>query len=147
MIKSDNGIIKGDKEMLSAAIPTITIKTTDKKDGIYGGILEHWNSQGIQVHRRLTDETRSAIKSRLKDYSRNELVQAISNYAEIVNSPSYYWNHRWTLKDFLKRGVERFLDGDIARQNYRIRGNDFAKAGVSRRFQTPEERDRERGIC
>ncbi len=146
-IKIDKAVIKNDKETLSVAIPTITSKTTDKRGGIYTEILEHWNRMGIQVHRRLTDDARGAIRSRLKDYSRDELLQAISNYAEIVNGPAYYWNHRWTLKDFLKRGVERFLDGDIARQNYRIRGNGYAKAGVSRKFQTPEERDRERGIC
>ncbi|GAH78044.1 unnamed protein product, partial [marine sediment metagenome] len=34
----------------------------------------------------------------------------------------YFFKYRWTLKDFLRRGLEKFMDGEIARQNYRIGG-------------------------
>ena len=82
-------------------------------------IFKHWNGLKIHSHRGLTDEIRRAIKARLKEYSADDLCKAISNYAEIVLSPgTYYWTHRWTLKDFLARGIEKFLDAEIARQNY-----------------------------
>lgn len=87
-------------------------------------IFDFWNEHKVVVHRKLTDEMKRAITVKLKDYSAIELCKAIANYAEIVNSQDYYWNHRWTLQEFLSRksAVERFLDGDVARENYRIKG-------------------------
>jgi len=30
----------------------------------------------------------------------------------------FYWNHTWTLKEFMQRGFDKFKDSDIAYENY-----------------------------
>jgi hypothetical protein len=108
-----------------------------KKDIIE--IFNFWNEQKIVVHRRLTDEIRRAITAKRREYSQEELCKAITNYAEIVLSPDYWWNHRWTLKDFLSRGVERFMDGDVAKQNFKGRRDNAEKRQLPGRYEKPGE--------
>lgn len=133
IIKTDNVIIKSDNESLSKAIiPVIksdnalhinqkTLSKDNTKDTISKDIFIHWNSLGIMAHQKLTNKFQSAISASLKEHSAEELCKAMSNYAEIVLSPAYYFKHRWTIGEFLARGIEKFLDGEIARQNYRIK--------------------------
>jgi hypothetical protein len=109
-----------------AATPKESIKESIKEIEInnildINRLFTLWNSKNIIVHRQLTDEIRTSIKTKLRVYSADDLCKAISNYAEITLSPAYYWNHRWTFKDFLARGIEKFLDGDVARANYRTK--------------------------
>lgn len=84
------------------------------------GIFELWNSQGMIKHKKLTGEIQRAIEIRLKDFSVEDISQAIKNYAEIVKGEQYFFKYRWTLKDFLKRGLEKFMDLEIAKQNHKI---------------------------
>jgi hypothetical protein len=87
-------------------------------------IFEHWNSQGIIKH-RFTKEIERAISGKLRDYTVEEIKRAISNYAEVLRG-DFYFKYRWTLKDFLKRGIDKFLDGEIAKGNYRNLGSNSA---------------------
>jgi hypothetical protein len=84
-------------------------------------VFDHWNSLGIIKHKKMTDRMRSALKSALKNYTKEEICQAMSNYAEILHGVEYYWQYRWTFDEFLHRGLEKFMDAKVARQNYRIR--------------------------
>lgn len=82
-------------------------------------IFQRWNSKGIIQHRKLTDKIKRAINGALKDYSEEEICQAIDNYAVILADDRYYWSYKWGLKEFLQRGLDKFLDFDVAAQNYR----------------------------
>lgn len=77
-----------------------------------------WNEQKIIQHKKPTDDIKRAITTSLVDYSEEEICQAIRNYAEILQSDIYYFKYSWTLKDFLKRGLPKFLDLEIAKKNY-----------------------------
>lgn len=90
-----------------------------KGNVIVNNIFDHWNKAGIIKHQKLTGKMETKIKSALKDYTPEELAQAISNYSEILNSPEYYWSYRWTIQDFLMRGIEKFSDLQTAKKNYR----------------------------
>jgi len=83
-------------------------------------IFEHWNSKGIIQHRKLTNKIKRAINGALRDYTEEELCCAIDNYAVILSDDKYYWTHKWTLKEFIERGIDKFLDFDTAAQNYLI---------------------------
>ncbi len=85
-----------------------------REDNIYSV----WNEQKLITHKKLTDDIERAINTALKDNTEQEIIQAIKNYAEIQKSELYYFKYIWTLKEFLKRGLSKFLDGDIARKNY-----------------------------
>lgn len=88
-------------------------------------IYSFWNEQQIIVHKKLTPDTQRAIEALLKDYKEQDIMQSIKNYAEIQKGEQYYFNYAWTLKDFLKRGLIKFLDLEIAKHNY-FRGKNNA---------------------
>jgi hypothetical protein len=81
-------------------------------------IFEYWNNKQIIQHRKLTDKLIRALNGALNDYSEKEICTAIDNYAEILAEEKYYWSYKWGLKDFLSRGLEKFLDFEIAAKNY-----------------------------
>ncbi len=85
-------------------------------------LFDFWNSLGIVKHRTLTGDMTRALRAALRDFSAAEISQAMKNYAHIVNDEQCYFSYRWVLKDFLKRGMEKFLDLEVARSNYRRKG-------------------------
>lgn len=81
-------------------------------------IYNFWNSQHIVTHRAMTPDMARAIRAELKNYSEEEILQSIRNYAEIQKGEQYWFKYAWTLRDFLKRGIAKFLDLETAKQNY-----------------------------
>ncbi len=95
----------------------------ERKENIYSAfyskLLEIWNNHKIIQHRYLTDSCRGHINSRLENgYTEKDILQAIKNYAHILSEPRYYWKYRWTLDEFLVRGLDKFMDLETAKQNY-----------------------------
>ena len=66
----------------------------------------------------MTDKTKRKISGALATYSPDELKKAIDNYHAILTSDEYYWTYKWTLEEFLQRGVEKFLT-DACFENYK----------------------------
>ncbi len=94
----------------------ITTKVTTEITTIY----DHWLNQNIYKHNRNT--FKSQIRTALKKYSEDEILTSITNYGVIVNGEEYYWSYKWTLGDFLKRGIDKFMDLDIAKENFKNNG-------------------------
>jgi len=113
-------------------------KETIQKKG-YKSIFDFWNEQKIQVHRTLTQDMRSVIVRTLRSYSVEETCKAIANYAEILHGQEYYWTYKWTLVDFLKRGLVKFMDLEVARANYRGDGGKDGKAKLSRAYKSADD--------
>lgn len=109
---------------------TTTKETTKKEKGIpekkmkfeERKIFDAWNNHpNIKpTHRVFTTAMRKAISARLKNYTVDEICQAIKNYGD---STKEFWAKRrqegaWTLDLFLSRGegtkgLGRFLEGPI----------------------------------
>jgi len=81
-------------------------------------IFKVWNEQKVITHRVMTDQLSRAINGRLTHYKTLEIIAGIKNYAFILHSPEFFWTYKWTLKDFLFRGLDKFLDLEVAKQNY-----------------------------
>ncbi len=81
-------------------------------------IYECWNEQCIIIHRKITPDTTKAIKAALKTNTKEEILQSIRNYAKIQKGEQYWFKYAWTLKDFLKKGLAKFVDWEIASNNY-----------------------------
>ena len=81
-------------------------------------IYNRWNEQKIIVHKNI-DNYKTAIKTAINKYGEGEVEQAIVNYDIILKGDEYYFNYKWTLGDFLKRGIDKFLDLEIAKNNYK----------------------------
>lgn len=66
-------------------------------------IFDFWNSLEIIKHKELTDDILKQIKKCLKDYSVEEIKTYISRYNEVIKCKNYFFNTKWTLKEFLKQ--------------------------------------------
>ena len=85
-------------------------KQTNKET--YDRFLKKWNTQGIIRHKKVTTTMKKAIDKVIKndDYTFNEIFIAFKNYATILKAPQYVWSYRWTMEDFLIRGLYKFVD-------------------------------------
>jgi len=106
------------KEYTSPSGEVYSPKTPDEIKMLF----DLWNSLGVIKHRKLTGQVMRAVKATLRDFSAAEVSQAMKNYALILNDERCFFKYRWTLKDFLKRGLEKFLDLEVAWKNYRREG-------------------------
>lgn len=85
--------------------------STNNDNNIYTQIFEHWNSKNIIKHRKMTKQMIAHINARLMEYSEDELIKAIDNYKNVLESNEHYWTYKWTLTDFLKpNNVCRFIN-------------------------------------
>lgn len=112
----DNSIAGKKTPVSSTDKPQSKVKET--KVNNYTVIFKLWNSLEVIKHKKLTADIKRAIDRALRDSSLEEVSQAIKNYAEILKGEQYYFKYSWTLKDFLKRGLDKFLDLEIAKRNY-----------------------------
>ena len=98
----------------------------DIKENVSASLLKLWNSLKIIQHQRVTPSMEKAILGALQVYSEADIRQAMQNYAEIVLGNGYYFKFKWTLADFLSRrkadNIERFLDLEVAKVNYKEKG-------------------------
>lgn len=74
-------------------------------------LYEHYLTKGIINHTKITGPMKSAIKARLKDYSYEQLVQAIDNYATVYKSDKYFFHTKYGLTDLMRdKDIRRFID-------------------------------------
>lgn len=111
-------LLKQVTEPLPISVNTKEKKETIQKKDIYIVVFDFWNSRKIIEHKKLTDDIKRAINNILASYSMQDVCRSIRNYAEILSDDQYYFKYRWTLKDFLKRGLEKFMDLEVAKSNY-----------------------------
>lgn len=62
-------------------------------------------------HKKITPGMENQIERNLDIYTVEEIYKAIENYSNIYKSKLTWWDHKWTLEEFLKRqnGVSVFL--------------------------------------
>ncbi len=86
---------------------------------IYIYLFNHWNSKKIIVHKYITDSLYGVINHKLDvGYTKEEIAQAIDNYNTILKGKQYFWSYEWTLEEFLRRGLDKFMDLERAKRNY-----------------------------
>lgn len=109
-------------------------------------LYNYWKEKSETItHRKLTKPMKKSIKARLKDYSVDELKEAIDNYNMVVKSDDYFFSYdNWSLDEFLSRGegkqVEKFLTNPDA---YLQDDNDSGKNKSTRRHSSMTEEERE----
>jgi hypothetical protein len=89
------------------------INTEDKKekkiqpefDIEVQSIFNFWNSLDLTKHKELTTGLQFTINNALGYVSEEKLKQTITNYSEIVKSDLYFFKYKWSLADFLTRGL------------------------------------------
>jgi len=139
---NSNPITMGDNAITTGGSTQSKVKYSKVKESKVN-IYSLWNEQKIITHKKLTPEIETAINVALREYSLEDILLGIKNYAEIQKGDQYYFKYAWTLKDFLKRGLSKFLDIDIARHNYAKGEEDGTHkqniGKLTRTYTNPEE--------
>lgn len=106
-------------DLLKELDKNLKSKSKDNSNQDISNIFDYWNSKGIIKHKELKEDTKKAIKKSIKNYSINEIKQAIDTYSEILKS-EYYFNYKWNLKDFLNRNnaISTFMEDGSNKANY-----------------------------
>lgn len=108
-------------------------------------IFNTWNSlPGLIKHAKMKDIHKRQIKTALKDNDIKEIQVAMQNYSAVLsNNEKYYFNHKYTLTDFLKRGLEKFLDEANPLENFISRRQSRSEAQTDdlSGFYKPEGKD------
>ena len=101
-----------------------------------------WNSKGIIRHGPKTIENSLPVlkKHLLAPFGRgdwwtDDICRAICNYEQVLNGDDYFWTHRWTLKEFLTRGLDRFVDDAKPLENFLKEGTKDEYAGLRARIE------------
>jgi len=137
---------RGHPNVYSAAIPeTVTRGDPFKRETVTGGPLngtpglqedvkedvnpspteivrEAWLAESALTRHRpsyFDDAVRRAVAKAVAKYGLDDVQYAIGNYAAVLASPDHYWSHRWTLVEFLKRGLDRFVPEADPLANFR----------------------------
>lgn len=93
----------------------ITLKINEN----YLAVYEAWNQAGVIVHKAFTEKMKRKIAQAVQAHTQEGVLKAISNYAQVLKAPDkYFFSYRWTLADFLQRGLERFLDEARPLENF-----------------------------
>lgn len=96
--------------------------TPNKNDkNVINNIYTLWNSKKIIQHQKLTSIIQKSIDKRLKDFTEEQITQAINNYDLILKGDEYFWDYKWSLKEFLDRGLEKFLDLEVCKNNFKTK--------------------------
>jgi hypothetical protein len=93
----------------------------------YMSILEKWNSKDkLQTHSEKVLSTKLKKKhlDEINLYTQDEVLKAIDNYDTILHSSLYWFTYKWTLWDFISRGLDKFIDEADPFTNYRIEKKD-----------------------
>ena len=102
-----------------------------------------WNDKNIIKHRELTEDISKAIEKALKTYKEEEIKTYIDRYAKVIGDKDYFWNYKWSLKDFItrKEGISSFTDEGSKWVSYceRVKINEKPKYGT---FDTDDAFDR-----
>lgn len=72
-------------------------------DSFHDTVFDLWNSKKIVVHKKMTASMKTKLKALLKDFSKQEIGDAINNYSVVFHSKKTFWTHKWTLDEFLGR--------------------------------------------
>lgn len=112
-------------------------------------VLDHWNRQKEngrwKTHKQLTPDIQNAIAENLKDWPAEEINQAISNFAMVLQGDDYLWTYdRWGLREFLSRHIR---DDRKSLQWWRFHPNNFREddwlTDKARQSRVKKNRDQE----
>lgn len=128
--------------------PTVGVEITPQKENkkenekknIYIEILNTWNSNPTFIEGTLTKAVTGAIDKLLTTYSESDILNAIGNYAEVLDS-KYFFNYKWSLIDFLRKhnAINTFMTNGSNKIKYdNWLNSNFDDRSAEKSFETIE---------
>ena len=102
-------------------------RNKEHENKIIISLFDRWNSLNIIRHRDI-QKFQSNLNAALKNYSAEEITQAMENYAKVYFGEEYFYSYKWRLRDFLQRGLDRFIPENFRPEDY-IKAQGGNKAG------------------
>lgn len=99
----EGSVLNSDRSVSDSDSPPLGNSNSNSNSKIYTDILSLWNSKKITIHKQLSDKAKKAINSLLKEFSVEEIKNAINVYSDVLKSEDTFWTYKWTLEEFLKR--------------------------------------------
>lgn len=98
-------------------------KEKDINNNVVRDLFDHYLSFDIIKHQKITSPMRSAVNRRLKDYSFDQLKQAITNYAHVYKSENHWFTQKYTFADLMRdKDVRKFIDEADPINNFKNKG-------------------------
>jgi len=120
------------EEIVTSVTRNVTGNVT--KDTI--SIIDHWNSKGIKAleerETEVKEKTIFKIKKWIKDYSLDEILEAINNYSEVLKKEDYFFSYSWQLWEFLDRGLVNFLSKNKPFENFSKDSREYSPSQVGK---------------
>ncbi|WP_080875576.1 hypothetical protein [Oceanobacillus timonensis] len=89
-------------------------------------LFEHYLSKNIIQHKNITSAMKSAVNARLKDYSYEQLIQVIDNYATVYKSDVHWFTQKYAFADLMRdKDVRKFIDEAEPLNNFAKRGANY----------------------
>ncbi|PZX07934.1 putative phage replisome organizer [Psychrobacillus insolitus] len=117
--QSDVSVTSRDETDIDLDLELELDKEKDIKNKDIRDLFNHYNSKNIIQHKNLNSSIKTAIASRLKDYSYEQLVQAIDNYAIVYSSEDYWFTTKYALADLMRdKDVRKFINDAEPLKNF-----------------------------
>lgn len=99
-------------------------------------ILNYWNSKAIYIHCEEVVEKNIHKKHTdiIELYGIEKIKQAINLYSQVFKGDKYYWTHRWSLWDFICRGISKFVPEADPLNNFLIDKNNKIQQPRSKEY-------------
>lgn len=109
----------------------------------FRGLFDHYLSKKIINHQKITSAMRTAANARLRDYSYDQLIQAIDNYATVYHSNDYWFNTKYGFADLMRdKDIRKFIDDADPLTNFaRNRGRGDFNARNAKNRTSPTRND------
>jgi len=73
-------------------------------------LFDHYCSKNIINHKKITEPMIRAVNARFKDYSFEDLKQAIDNYATVFSNDNFWFTHKYPFADFMRdKDIRKFV--------------------------------------
>lgn len=119
LINTDN---KPDNKQINSDSNQLDLFPNEQKDknAKIKEILDHWISCNMIEHsiETLLPKLKKQHREIIKNNEIEKIKQAITNYATVINDQKYWFTYRWSLWDFLIRGLDKFVDEIKPLDNY-----------------------------
>lgn len=98
------------------------VQEKEDKNSEVRELFDYFVSKNIIRHKRMTAAMRRAIQARIRDYTYDELKNAIDNYAHVYFSKDHWFTHKYPLADFMRdKDIRKFLDEADPIHNFSIK--------------------------
>lgn len=133
----ENHIAESNKMVKSSQKPKVD-KSTDQQT-----VFDHWNAKGIVKHANITKDLKTAIDKAVSAHGLDNVMLAIDAYDDFRQKTDWY-NHKWTLLEFLKRknGLTQYVEKAVNVITETARQATQATKNAAERDEARKERDR-----